>query len=241
MSTSNTSIPVLFEDNHVLAVVKPVNIPSQEDNTGDPDMLTLLKADLKQRHNKPGNVFLGLVHRLDRPVGGAMVFAKTSKAASRLSETVRSRSMIKQYAAVVRGVPARTQGTLKDTLLKDSRTNTVAVVKPGTAGGKEAVLDYEVIASTGELSLVLIHLHTGRSHQIRVQMAHSGHPLYGDQKYGAEVNSKGEQLALWSVCTGIPHPVSKEMMTFVSLPPRTRPWTQWNEAVYEQIRVQLGE
>ena len=135
------SVPILFEDNHVLGVAKPVNVPSQEDATGDPDMLTILKQDIKERYNKPGNVYLGLVHRLDRPVGGAMVFAKTSKAASRLSEAVRSRNFHKQYAAIVHGIPSKPSGRLHDYLLKDTKTNTVLVVPKGTDGAKEALLD----------------------------------------------------------------------------------------------------
>lgn len=198
------AIPILFEDNHLLGITKPVNVPTQEDASGDPDLLTLLKQDLKERYNKPGNVYLGLVHRLDRPVGGAMIFAKTSKAASRLSETVRGRHFRKIYAAVVHGKLPAQQGTLKHTLLKDARTNIVTVVPKGTAGGKDAVLDYRVIGETDRYSLVHIELHTGRSHQIRVQMKEVGCPLYGDQKYGASVNKPGQQIALWSVIAAFP-------------------------------------
>ncbi|MEK3735463.1 pseudouridine synthase [Paenibacillus sp. FSL M8-0334] len=218
-------IDVLFEDNHVLAVSKPVNIPSQEDATGDPDMLTILKQDLKERYNKPGNVYLGLVHRLDRPVGGAMVFAKTSKAASRLSEAVRSRCLRKRYVAVVHGTPSKANGRLVDMLYKDSRTNTVSVVPKGTEGAKEAVLDYTVLATKDKLSLVLIELHTGRPHQIRVQLSQLGHPLYGDQKYGSRLNKAGQQIALWSVQLGFPHPTSKEEIVIQAMPPAAHPWS----------------
>lgn len=238
---ANVIVPVLYEDNHVIGVVKPVNIPSQADDTGDADMLTLIKQDLKQRHQKEGNVFLGLVHRLDRPVGGAMLFAKTSKGASRLSDSVRSGKLGKRYIAVLRGIPSRSHATLKNTLLKNLRTNTSAVVAPGTAGGKDAVLDYEVLATDQQanLSLVLIKLHTGRSHQIRVQMAHAGHPLFGDQRYGSGLNRPGEQLALWSVLASAPHPVKDELVSIISLPPRTKPWTQWSEALYDQLAKRL--
>ncbi len=234
-------IPVLYEDNHVIGVVKPVNIPSQADATGDVDMLALIKQALKQRYQKEGNVFLGLVHRLDRPVGGAMLFAKTSKGASRLSDSVRSGKLGKRYVAVLRGIPARAQATLRHTLLKNSRTNTSAVVPAGTAGGKDAVLDYELLAvdQQANLSLVLIQLHTGRSHQIRVQMAATGHPLFGDQRYGVNVNRPGEQLALWSVLASAPHPVKDERVRIVSLPPRLQPWTQWSEKLYEQLAQRL--
>ncbi|GIO66363.1 RNA pseudouridine synthase [Paenibacillus sp. FSL M7-1455] len=234
-----SQIPVLYEDNHLLGIVKPVNIPTQADVSGDPDLLTLLKEDIKERYNKPGNVYLGLVHRLDRPVGGAMIFAKTSKAASRLSEAVRSRSFRKIYAAVVHGRLPAPRGTLRDMLLKDPKTNTVSVVKAGTPGAKEAVLDYEVLGTDGSFSLVRVELHTGRSHQIRVQMNQAGCPLYGDQKYGSRVNKPGQQIALWSVLVGFPHPVTKEDVVLTSLPPAEHPWNLWSDTVLERLRDDL--
>ncbi|SMF87080.1 ribosomal large subunit pseudouridine synthase D [Paenibacillus uliginis N3/975] len=217
-------VPIVYEDNHVLGVSKPVNIPSQEDASGDADMLTILKDDIKVRYNKPGNVYLGLVHRLDRPVGGAMVFAKTSKAASRLSESVRSRSFRKLYAAIVHGKPKQPSGRLVDSLYKDSRSNTVRVVSKGTEGSKEAILDYTVLETQNGMSLVLVELHTGRPHQIRVQLSHAGWPLYGDQRYGNGLNKAGQQIALWSVFVGFPHPVSKEEIRIESMPPTLHPW-----------------
>lgn len=217
-------IRILYEDNHILVAVKPPNILSQGDDTGDEDMLTLLKNDLKERYNKPGNVYLGLVHRLDRPVGGVMVFARTSKAASRLSESIRKGDFSKSYLAVVHGKPEREAGMLTDFLYKDEATNTVSVVPEASGKGKKAVLDYRVKASSGSLSLVEIDLHTGRSHQIRVQLATAGHPLYGDQKYGGELNRPGQQLALWSAGLGFPHPTLKQLQHFESLPPDEYPW-----------------
>ncbi|GGA23899.1 RluA family pseudouridine synthase [Paenibacillus physcomitrellae] len=229
---STPSMTILYEDNHLLGVEKPVNVPVQEDASGDPDMLTLLKEDLKERYNKPGNVFLGLVHRLDRPVGGAMIFAKTSKAASRLSEAVRSRQFEKTYLAVVHGVPSVRAGRLTHYLLKDERTNTVSVVPKGTNGAKEAILEYSMIGSTVDgLSLVRVELHTGRPHQIRVQFSHTGTPLYGDQKYGASVNKAGQQIALWSAFAGFPHPVTKELVKLVSAPPEQQPWSHWTREI----------
>ncbi|MWV42069.1 RNA pseudouridine synthase [Paenibacillus sp. HJL G12] len=230
-----SQIPILYEDNHLLGIVKPVNIPTQADISGDPDLLSLLKDDIKERFNKPGNVYLGLVHRLDRPVGGAMIFAKTSKAASRLSETVRSRSFRKIYAAVVHGQLPAARGTLKDMLLKDPKTNMVSVVKKGTPGAKEAILDYEVLGTSGGFSLVRVELHTGRSHQIRVQMNQAGCPLFGDQKYGSRVNKPGQQIALWSVVVGFPHPVTKEDVKLTCLPPSEHPWNLWSESVLNRL------
>lgn len=220
-----SNIRIIYEDNHLLVVEKPVNVSSQEDDTGDPDILTILKEDIKQRYNKPGDVYLGLVHRLDRPVGGAMVFAKTSKAASRLSEQVRTRKFNKIYMAVVHGKLSNQRGSLKHHLLKDSRTNIVKAVPNTIEGAKEALLDYEVVEYINELSLLRVCLHTGRSHQIRVQFSTIGHPLYGDQKYGANINKPGQQIALWSSEIGLIHPTQKVEMTFKCDPPKTSPWS----------------
>jgi len=219
-------IPILYEDNHLLLVSKPPNVPTQEDESKDMDMLTYLKQDIKERYQKPGNVYLGLVHRLDRPVGGVMVFAKTSKAASRLSNTIRKNEMEKTYMAIVRGVPDN-NGTLTDYLLKDKNKNKTEVVSANKKGAKEAILTYEVIETIGDLSLVKINLITGRSHQIRVQFASRGYPLYGDQKYGSDVNKPGQQIALWSYKLKFPHPVRDEMVETISTPPKVKPWSEW--------------
>src|SRR6185312_745245 len=153
-----------------------------------------LKEDIKIRYNKPGNVYLGLVHRLDRPVGGVMVFAKTSKAASRLSDILRRRELGRKYLAVVRGVPKKKKGVLEHYLYKDTKKNKVYTVSANHTSAKKAVLEYETISSTEQLSLLSIRLHTGRSHQIRVQLSASGFPLYGDQKYGQQANRPGQQI-----------------------------------------------
>ncbi|WP_438351129.1 RluA family pseudouridine synthase [Paenibacillus sp. FA6] len=233
-NTSGSNIPILYEDNHLLGIIKPVNVPTQEDSSGDPDLVNILKQDIKDRYNKPGNVYVGLVHRLDRPVGGAMIFAKTSKAASRLSESVRSRNFRKVYLAVIHGTLTSSHGRLTDMLLKDAKTNTVTVVPRGTDGAKEAILDYKVIGTSDKLSLVQVELLTGRSHQIRVQFSQMGHPLYGDQKYGSRLNKIGQQIALWSVFVGFPHPVTKEEVTLVSSPPSQYPWDLWPQ---EQVEL----
>lgn len=217
-------IKIIYEDNHLLVVEKPINIPSQEDKSKDLDMLTFLKQDLKTRYNKPGNVFLGLVHRLDRPVGGVMVFAKTSKAASRLSEIIRVREFNKTYLAVIHGIPKELEGTLKNYLVKDTTSNIVSVVSSKKNNAKQALLDYKVLGSVSNLSLVKIILHTGRSHQIRVQFSHIGHPLYGDQKYGKDINKEGQQIALWSNVIEFVHPTTKEELIFKSVPPNVYPW-----------------
>jgi 23S rRNA pseudouridine1911/1915/1917 synthase len=224
-------IPVIYEDNHLLVVEKPVNLPTQEDSSRDPDLLSILKVDIKTRYNKPGNVYLGLVHRLDRPVGGVMVFAKTSKAASRLSDQIRANMLKRTYLAIIHGVPQPEKGRLEHYLLKDRATNTTQVVSAKNKEGKRAVLEYELLESgRSALSMVSVQLLTGRSHQIRVQFSAIGHPLYGDQKYGASLNQPGQQIALWSYGLRLNHPTKKEEMVFHSHPPAEYPWNLFHKA-----------
>ena len=215
---------VLYEDNHIIVVVKPVNIPSQGDKTGDEDMLTIIKEYIKEKYNKPGEVYLGLIHRLDRPTGGVMVFARTSKAASRLSEQVREKTMHKKYLCIVDGKMESNTGSMRDYLLKNEKTNTSKVVKEGTKNAKEALLDYEVVKYNDEInmSVVKVDLHTGRHHQIRVQLSHAGHSIFGDQKYGTR--GQGKQIALWAYELTIQHPITKEEMTFKCLPESNGTW-----------------
>lgn len=226
-------IEILYEDNHVLVVEKPRNMPVQEDSSEDTDLLNVLKLDIKERYNKPGNVYLALVHRLDRPVGGAIIFAKTSKAASRLSDSLRRQAIKRQYYAVVRGTMDQDKGRLEHKLWKDRKRNEVHVVKPNDKRGKEARLRYEVLGRKNNLTLVRVALETGRSHQIRVQFAAIGHPLYGDQKYGAKVNRHGQQIALWSTEITFPHPTKKEPITVRSYPPLEDPWIHWTSVDYK--------
>ena len=222
-----TMVPVLYEDNHLLIVQKPQNMPAQADSSGDPDLLTVLKAYVKEKYNKPGDVYLGLVHRLDRPAGGVMAFARTSKAAARLSAQLKTRQMSRTYLAVVAGA-IKEDGAFCDWLLKDERSNMSRVVPEGTPGAKFARLSYRVLGVCGGNTLVEVHLETGRSHQIRVQFANAGHPLSCDQKYnrGAE---RGD-LALWAWKLSLEHPTKKEPMTFVCLPPDHAPWNAFEKA-----------
>ena len=217
-------INVIYEDNHIIVVEKKPNIPVQEDESKDLDMLTIIKGYLKEKYNKPGNVYLGLVHRLDRPVGGIMIFAKTSKAASRLSNQVREKVFKKKYLAVVDGKFENKKGTLEDYLYKDERNNISKVVNKQKKNAKLAKLDYEVLKynEVKDLSLVKVNLHTGRHHQIRVQLANFGHSIFGDQKYGTR--GKGKQIALWAYELTILHPVTKEEMTFKDLPEPVGTW-----------------
>ena len=203
---------ILYEDNHVIVVVKEPNVLSQGDATGDDNLLDMVKEYIKVKYNKPGNVYVGLVHRLDRPVGGIMVFAKSSKAASRLSEAIkRHDGFNKSYLAVVNGYLDDKKGTLKDYLFKTDDGNTIVDPKRG----KESVLNYEVIDEKDGLSLVKIDLVTGRHHQIRVQFSSRGHALYGDARYG---ENTGDTICLWAYKLSFVHPTLKEEKEFVFLP-----------------------
>lgn len=218
MEDGKVMIKIIYEDNHLLVVEKPINILVQADNTNDIDLLTMLKEDLKKRYNKTGNVYLGLVHRLDRPVGGIMVFAKTSKCASRLSEQIRTNLFKKVYYAVVCG-NIQQSGELIDKLYKDEKINVVYVSEKG----KLSKLHYKKIASKDNLSLIKIWLETGRSHQIRVQFASRNYPLFGDQKYNKN-SKRGEQIALFAKELTLFHPITKEELTFKTNLPTTYPW-----------------
>lgn len=211
-------INIIYEDNHLLVVEKPINIPVQADNSGDLDLLSMLKKYIKEKYNKPGNVYLGLVHRLDRPVGGIMVFAKTSKAANRLSNQIKNHILKKEYSAIVEGKIDK-EGILKNNLLKNTKTNIVKVDKHG----KLAILDYKLIKTIDNLSLVNINLKTGRSHQIRVQFSCNGNPLYGDQKYNKN-SIIGQQIALFSEKITFYHPTTKELLQFEIPLPDRYPW-----------------
>ena len=217
-------LKVIYEDNHIIVVEKKPNIPSQGDKTNDIDMLTIVKQYIKEKYNKPGEVYLGLIHRLDRPVGGVMVFAKTSKAASRLSEQVRNKVFKKKYLTIVDGKMEQEKASLEDYLLKNEKNNLSKVVNEKTKNAKQAKLDYEVLTYNNEinLSVLKIDLHTGRHHQIRVQLSSRGHSIYGDQKYGTR--GRGKQIALWAYSLTILHPITKEEMTFISIPEKIGSW-----------------
>ena len=210
---------VIYEDNHIIVVEKIINVPSQADKTGDMDMLTIIKDYLKEKYNKPGNVYLGLVHRLDRPVGGVMVFAKTSKAASRLSEEVRNKTLQKTYLVICNGKMEKDKDTLVDYLWKDEKKNTSYVVKKTKKNAKEAVLDYEVLKYDDKqnLSLLKVNLHTGRHHQIRLQLSSRMHTIYVDNKYHGR--GAGTGIRLWAYELKFKHPVTKEELTFKISPP----------------------
>ena len=214
-------INIIYEDNHLLVVEKPINIPSQADNSGDEDMLTILKKYIKEKYNKPGNVYLGLVHRLDRPVGGIMVFAKTSMCAKRISKQIINHTFKKEYYCVCEGM-VPDSGKFVDKIYKDKKTNTCYI----SSLGKEAILNYNLIDYKNNYSLVKINLKTGRSHQIRVQFSSRGFPLYGDNRYNKKF--KKGQIALFSYRIIFNHPITGEVMDF-SLPlPNRYPFNIFN-------------
>ena len=203
------SLSVLYEDNHCLVVDKPARVLSMGDETGEPTILEQAREYLKEKYQKPGNVFLGVVHRLDRPTSGVLLFARTSKAASRLSDQLRRHAMRKTYQARVEGVPRPAEGSLVCHLYKNREKNLVSVVPKSTTGAQRAELSYRTLSSAGGNSLLEIVPETGRSHQIRVQIADLGTPIVGDQKYGAKTILDGSIL-LHACSLEFEHPTRKE-------------------------------
>jgi 23S rRNA pseudouridine1911/1915/1917 synthase len=213
--------PLLHEDNHLLVVYKPAGLLSQGDASGADNLLDLCKSWLKMRYAKPGRVFLGLVHRLDRPVAGVMAFARTSKAAARLSAQIRERRVRKLYLAVVEGRLPAAEGRLCDRLVRTEHGSRVA----GPAeDGSEARLSYRVQAVAAGRSLVTVELETGRKHQIRVQLTHAGCPVAGDVRYGAAGPLPGGPIALFARELELEHPTRPERLTFTAPLPAGWPW-----------------
>ncbi len=213
----------VYEDNHVIAVIKEPNIPVQEDYSGDPDLQNLLKGYIKRKYQRPGNVFVALVHRLDRPASGIMIFARTSKAASRIADQFRRKKVGKTYLAVVEGNPPE-EAELRDFLYKDNDRNLVSVVGPDQPKAKEAILRMKCLQRRQGLALIEVDLVTGRSHQIRVQCSHAGFPLWGDYKYGFQDQPERRNMALLSRRIEFEHPVKKERITFYANVREDEPW-----------------
>ena len=216
-------IKPVYEDNHLLVVVKPQGKLTQSDETGDLSLQDECKQYIKEKYQKPGEVYLGLVHRLDRPVGGLVAFARTSKAASRLSEQLRVHHMEREYLAVVEGEDLPARGDLRDWLLQ-GEDGLVRVVPEGTPGAKEARLHYERLGAREGTALVHLRLETGRKHQIRVQLSHLGYPICFDMRYGH--GERGRDIALFGAVLRLTHPTRKEDMTFTARPenPAFRPY-----------------
>lgn len=227
MKATNTqpNIPIVFEDDHLLLINKPANVLSQKDHTGDPDVLTLCKQYIR-RSSKRNDPFIGLIHRLDRPVGGLMLFAKTRKSADHLSQQIRDRTMQKTYWAVTSGDPPR-NGMLTHHLYKDRNKNIVNVVPKNNRQGKEAILSFSKLETLNDLNLLAIHLQTGRPHQIRVQLAQEGYPVWGDYKYGPD-QPDGRKMALRAVELVFNHPAMNQELQFELAPPNEKPWSRFS-------------
>lgn len=225
-------LTVLYEDNQVVVVIKPQNVPTQADASGDEDMLSKVKAYVKEKYNKEGEAFIGLVHRLDRPTGGIMVFARNSKSAKRLSEQFQTHDVEKTYYAVTRGVVKIKTQKLVNYLRKDEKENIVKIVPMSEKGAKKAELVYNYLEDNGSESLLEVNILTGRSHQIRLQLSNIGYPLVGDVKYGKEKGST-QKLGLWAGKLAFNHPTTKERMVFMAMPDETvQPWNKFNMEKY---------
>ena len=222
-------IDILYEDNHLLVVHKPAGLLTQGDKTGDSTALEAGKAHIRATSHKPGNVFLGLVHRIDRPVSGVLVFARTSKAASRLARSFHDRQVEKTYLAVVLGRLRKNEGELEGFIERAHLRSRLAAAESSRA--KRAVMSYRVLASTGEFSLLEVIPQTGRHHQIRLQLSASGHPVAGDLKYKAPRALPDKSIALHAARISFPHPVKDEVVSVAAPPAAREPWTQFEPAL----------
>ncbi len=224
-------LTVLYEDNQIVVVIKPQNVPSAPDDSGDADMLTLVKDYVKEKYNKSGDAFIGLVHRLDRPTGGIMVFARNSKSAKRLSEQFKTHEVEKVYYAITNGVVKIKSQNLVNYLKKDEKENIVKIVPMSESGAKKAELNYKVLEDNGKESLLEVRILTGRSHQIRLQLANIGFSLVGDVKYG-KAKGRTQALGLWAGKLSFTHPTTKERMTFLACPENNSTWNKFKMEKY---------
>lgn len=223
-------IEILYEDNHLLVVNKPIGVLVQGDKTNDPDLYNLLKEYIRVEYNKPGEAWLGLVHRLDRPVGGVMVFAKTSKAASRLSNQIRLREWNKEYLVITDNKPKAKVEKYTDYLYKDKKSNNSYVVDKNHRNAKHSVLTQNLISTKQNKSLLMVDLETGRSHQIRVQLASRNTPIYGDFRYNSNPKENSD-IKLFAHKLEIIHPTKKNRMTFKVKPKKTGMWTLFDKEI----------
>lgn len=214
------SLSIIFEDNHILAINKPSGIPTQDTPTNEVSLEALAKLYIKQKYQKPGAVYLHAIHRLDKPASGIVIFAKTSKALERLNEEIRSKRTVKQYLALVEGQLLQPKATLENFMFHGEHR---AIITSDKTQGQHAKLTYEHLSHTPTQSLLRIHLETGRYHQIRAQLAHIGHPILGDTKYGSHSPFPKNTIALHHQLFSITHPISKQLQTFETPFP---PWAQ---------------
>jgi 23S rRNA pseudouridine1911/1915/1917 synthase len=215
---------VLYEDNHIIIVNKTVSEIVQGDKTGDRPLSETVKEYLKEKYNKPGNVFCGVTHRLDRPVSGIVVFAKTSKALTRLNDMFKNKEIAKTYWAIVKNTPQEPEGTLTHYLVRNEKQNKSYAYDTEKPNSKQAVLHYKLIARSDRYNLLEINLETGRHHQIRVQLAKIGCPIKGDLKYGFDRSNPDGGISLHACKISFIHPVSKELIEVTAPPPKDTLW-----------------
>lgn len=241
-----SELEILYEDNHVLGVLKPAGMLSQGDRTGDITALELARRYIKEKHAKPGNVYLGLVHRLDRPVSGVMIFARTSKAASRLSQSFHDRAAQKEYLCVVSGIVAEDSGELTALIERTHKRSRIAPAE--TARSRAAVLEFRVLGRLApeeqarvehprtrrdpeSMTLLEVRPRTGRHHQIRLQLSAAGYAIRGDMKYGARAPLPDKSIALHALRLRVPHPVRDEVIELSAPPPSSEPWSHFGAAI----------
>jgi len=232
---------IIYEDNHLLAINKLCGQITQGDKSGDEPLPEMIKEYIKRRDNKPGNVFCGVIHRLDRPVSGVVLFAKTSKALSRMNETIKNRAIQKTYWAISKGTPLPPDGELKDWLLRNEANNKTRIVDITTPGAKLAELDYHLACTTdGGYNMIEVMLHTGRHHQIRAQLANIGCPIKGDLKYGAARSNPDGGISLHARSISFIHPVRQEPVTITAAVPDDPIWHQIEQKMKEIEQTNLN-
>lgn len=228
MHSAKENLQVLFEDNHIIIINKRSGDITQGDKTGDKPLSDIVKEYIKDKYNKPGNVFIGTVHRLDRPTSGIVIFARTSKALERLNKMLRDKTINKTYWAVVKNQPKKENGTLINFLKKDPKKNKSFVYKKEIEGSKKATLHYQTLKKLDNYSLLEIDLETGRHHQIRTQLSHIGSPIKGDLKYGFSRSNKDGSISLHARKIEFTHPVSKEKISVIASVPNDVIWNACN-------------
>jgi len=228
MHSNKDNLQVLFEDNHIIIVNKRSGDITQGDKTGDKPLSDVVKNYIKRKFNKPGNVYLGVVHRLDRPTSGVIIFARTSKALERLNKMLREKKINKTYWAIVKGCPKKEKDTLINFLKKNPKKNKSSVYQHEISGAKRAVLHYQVIQKLDNYTLLEIDLETGRHHQIRTQLSAIGFPIKGDLKYGFNRSNKDGSIHLHARKIEFIHPVSKEQISLIAPTPNDVIWNACN-------------
>ncbi len=234
--TENLSKRILFEDNHLIAVNKLPSELVQADKTGDITLRENIQQFLKEKYDKPGNVFAGVIHRLDRPVTGVVVFAKTGKALKRMNELVKNREIKKIYWAIVKTMPPEESGELRHFLVRNEKQNKSYAYKKQVENSKEAILTYKLLAASSDYYLLEIDLKTGRHHQIRAQLSTIGCPLKGDLKYGFPRSNKDASISLHARSVEFIHPVRKEPVSIVADPPDDPLWNYFANVISPQIK-----